>query len=288
MSAGFTEHRYSAEDGLSLYYRRYGDPLAKKLPVLCLSGLVRNSGDYHELALRLARDRLVVCPDYRGRGRSAYDPDWRRYRPETYLRDLDQLMTIEGLGRLVAIGTSLGGLLALGLGVLRPAALAGVVLNDIGPDLQQEGVARILDYIGRDHPQPDWDAAIGELKRLLPLLGFRDAAKWRRFAEGTYRMGDDGRLHVDWDVDIVRPLRLAPTSPVDLWRLFHALRDRPMLVIRGGQSDILTETTLARMIAARPDLRHVTIPGIGHAPALDEPQSLEAIDAFLDGIPDHG
>lgn len=288
MSAGFTEHRYSATDGLSLYYRRYGDPLAKQLPVLCLSGLVRNSGDYHELALRLARERMVVCPDYRGRGRSAYDADWRRYRPETYLRDLNQLMIIEGLARVVVVGTSMGGLLAMGLAVSRPSAIAGVVLNDIGPDLQEEGVARILDYIGRDHPQPDLDTAVGELKRLFPLLGFPDAAKWRRLAEGTYQRGEDGLLHVDWDVNLARALLPDGQPPADLWRLFHALRDRPILVLRGGQSDILTEATLARMIAARPDMSHVTLPGIGHVPALDEPQSLEAIDAFLARIPGHG
>ena len=289
MTPGFTEHRYSAEDGLSLYYRRYGDPLARKLPVLCLSGLTRNSRDYHDLAARLSRDRLVICPDYRGRGRSAYDPDWRHYRPETYLRDIAQLMTIEGLERVIAIGTSLGGLLTMGLAVLRPSAIVGAILNDVGPDLQEEGVTRILGYIGSDDPQPDWETAARELERRLPQLGLKGAAKWRRLAEGTYRMGEDGRLHVDWDIEIVRPLRLAAKAPPpDLWRLFHALRDRPLLVIRGGLSDILTEATLGRMIAARPDLRHVTLPGVGHVPALDEPQSLEAIDAFLDGIPDHG
>jgi pimeloyl-ACP methyl ester carboxylesterase len=169
---------------------------------------------------------------------------------------------------------------------VKPAAVAGIVINDVGPDIQQEGVARILDYIGRDDPQPDWETAAQALERRLPLLGLQGAARWRRLAEGTYRMGEDGRLHVDWDTEIARPLRLRPRPPADLWPLFHALRGVPMLVIRGGQSDILTEATLARMIAARPDLRHVTLPGIGHVPQLDEPESLEAIDAFLDSVPD--
>lgn len=288
MTAGFTEHRYSAADGLSLYYRRYGDPLARKLPLLCLAGITRNSRDYHDLALRFAGERMVICPDYRGRGRSSYDPDWRRYRPETYVRDLNQLMILEGLARVVVVGTSLGGLLAMGLGVWRPSALAGVILNDVGPDIQQAGVARILAFIGRDDPQPDWATAASELKRRLPQLGLDSDTKWRRLAEGTYRQGEDGRLHVDWDINLARPLLPDGKPPSDLWRLFHALRDRPMLVLRGGQSDILTEATLARMIAARPDLGHVTLPGIGHVPALDEPQSLEAIDAFLSRVPDRG
>jgi pimeloyl-ACP methyl ester carboxylesterase len=288
MTAAFTEHRYSAEDGLELYYRRYGDPLATKLPLLCLPGLTRNSKDYHALALRLSGERMVICPDYRGRGRSAYDADWRRYRPEIYVRDVNQLMILEALSRVVAVGTSLGGLLVMGLGVVRPAALAGVVLNDVGPDIHEEGLARILAYVGRDDPQPDWATAARELRRRLPLLGLDSEAKWLGLAERSYRRGEDGILHVDWDVNLARPLLLAGQPPADLWRLFHALRDVPMLALRGGQSDILTEATLARMIAARSDLRHVTLPGIGHVPALDERQSLEAIDEFLASIPDHG
>ena len=288
MTAGFAERRYSAEDGLQLYYRRYGDPLATKLPLLCLTGLARNGKDYHALALRLAGERMVICPDYRGRGRSAYDPDWRHYRPEIYVRDLNQLMILEGLSRVIVVGTSLGGLLTMGLGVFRPSALAGVVLNDVGPDIHEEGVARILAYVGRDDPQPDWPTAARELKRQMPLLGLDSEAKWLEFAEHSYRHGEDGRLHVDWDINLARPLLLAKKPPADLWRLFRALRGVPMLVLRGGRSDILTEATLARMIAARPDLRHVTLPGVGHVPALDEPQSLEAIDEFLASVPDHG
>ncbi len=287
MTAGFAERRYSAEDGLSLYYRRYGDPLATKLPLLCLTGLTRNSKDYHALALRLAGERMVICPDYRGRGRSAYDPDWRRYRPEIYVRDLNQLMILDGLARVIVVGTSLGGLLTMGLGVFRPSALAGVILNDVGPDIHAEGVARILAYVGRDDPQPDWPTAARELERRLPLLGLDSEAKWLGLAERSYRRGEDGILHVDWDINLARPLLLAKKPPADLWRLFRALRGVPMLVLRGGQSDILTEATLARMIAARPGLRHVTLPGVGHVPALDEPQSLEAIDEFLASVPDH-
>ena len=276
----FEACRYRTVDGLPLYYRAYGDPLAAGPAVLCLSGITRNSKDFHDLACHLAAPgRRVICPDYRGRGLSAYDPDWRKYRPETYLEDLLQLLTLEGIDRFVAIGTSMGGLLTMGLAVARPAALVAAVLNDIGPEIESGGVSRIIDYIGRDHPQADWAAAVAHLKATYPDLGLPDENAWRNLARSTFREADDG-LHVDWDVALARPLRDGGPLP-DLWPLFRALDRRPVLVVRGGRSDVLSDGSLAKMIAAKPDLIHVTLPGVGHAPMLDEPAALEAIDALF-------
>jgi pimeloyl-ACP methyl ester carboxylesterase len=276
----FEVRHYSTVDGLRLYYRAYGDPLAPAPAVLCLSGITRNSKDFHDLACHLAaQGRRVVCPDYRGRGLSAYDPDWRKYRPETYLEDLLQLLTLEGMNRFVAIGTSMGGLLTMGLAVARPAALVAAVLNDIGPEIESGGVSRIIDYIGQDHPQADWAAAVAHLKATYPDLGLPDEKAWRNLAHSTFREADDG-LHVDWDVALARPLRDGGPLP-DLWPLFRALDRRPVLVVRGGRSDVLSDGSLAKMIAAKPDLIHVTLPGVGHAPMLDEPAALEAIDALF-------
>src|SRR5581483_11660847 len=151
----YREGWFRSQDGLRLFYRDYDEAEGAATPVLCLSGLVRNSADFERVAARLAPKRRVIAPDYRGRGRSQYDPDWRRYEPRTYIGDIIDLLTVLGIERTVVIGTSLGGLLGMGLVALQPRLLAGLVLNDIGPELIPGGLARIIDYIGNDRPQPD-------------------------------------------------------------------------------------------------------------------------------------
>ena len=278
---GFHDGYFLSQDGLRLYYRDYGDARSAKTPVLCLSGLVRHSFDFDHVAMRLAASRRVLCPDYRGRGRSAYDPDWRHYEPRTYIMDVLDLLAVTGVERAIVIGTSLGGLLAIGLAALRPTALAGVVLNDIGPELVPGGLARILHYIGNDKPQPDWESAIQFLKTLLPRLAPNaDDAWWRTLAGGTYAAGSDGRLHFSWDLAIARAMREQAELP-DLWALFRGLKEVPTLLLRGELSDLLSEETVPRMALEKPDLVCVTVPGRGHTPSLDEPQSERAIDAFL-------
>lgn len=277
----YVERWVTAQDGLRLYARDYGDPLAPGTPVLCLTGLTRNSQDYDDLAKRLCGRRRVVCPDYRGRGRSAYDPDWRNYRPDVYLRDLMALLAALSLHRVVICGTSLGGLIAMGLAVATPSAVAGAVLNDIGPELNPDGISRILDYVGRDAPQTDWDSAIAHLKQLFGENSHDSEAKWRHFAEATYKRRDDGLLHYDWDVNLAKPLTKSKGETPDLWRLFGALAQRPVLALRGERSDVLSESTFARMAEVKPDLVRVTLLNVGHAPELDEPLAELAIDSFL-------
>lgn len=283
--SSYRERRYGAQDGLSLYYRDYGDPLSGRPPVLCLGGLARNSKDFDGFAGRLAHGRRVVCPDYRGRGRSAYDPDWRHYRPEVYLNDLFHLMAAANLHRVIVCGLSLGGLLAMGLSVLAPSQLAAVILDDVGPEVDAAGLDRIRDYVGQDHPQPDWPAAVAEVKRLFPSLGLTDEAGWRRFAEATFREGEDGLLHVDWDVTLAKAL--APDRH-DLWAYYRALGPFPVLAFRGARSDVLSAETFARMAEVKPDLVQVTVPGVGHVPLLDNPEVEHAIDDFLRHIDRRG
>lgn len=279
-ASGFRERRYNSEDGLSLYYRDYGDPASRALPVVCLTGLTRNSKDYADLAPRLAATRRVICPDYRGRGQSAYDPDWRHYEPPVYLNDLRHLLAVTGIRRAIFIGTSLGGLIACAMCLAVPISVAGVVMNDSGPVLEQGGIDHILDYISQDRPQPDWDTAARHLKTLFPGIALQDHGEWIRVAENTYRRGDDGLLHFDWDVDLVKPLRRMKEMP-DLWPLFRAAHSVPVLAIRGAISDVLSEATFARMAVEKPDLEQVTVPGVGHAPTLNEPEADAAIENFL-------
>ena len=284
MSSAYRERSYRSQDDLELYYRDYGDPMAVLTPLLCLAGLTRNAKDYERFAARWAVGRRVICLDYRGRGRSQYDRDWRNYRPETYLGDIRHLLAAANLGRVVVVGTSLGGILAMALGALLPACLAGVVLNDVGPEVAGPGLARILDYIAVDRPQPDWGHATAHLKSIFPNLGLKSEEDWRRVADGTYRLGADNLLHFDWDVALARPLRESPTPVPDLWPLFRSLRKRPVLAVRGALSDVLSEATFARMAEEKPDLVRVSVPGVGHTPSLEEPEARAALEAFLGGL----
>ncbi len=281
---GFRERRITAQDGLSLYVRDYGDAHAARPPVLCLGGISRNSRDFEKLAPHLAVNRRVVCPDYRGRGRSDYDADRRNYNPSVYLRDALDILTALDLHRAVVIGTSMGGLLAMALAVARPGALCAVVLNDIGPEIEPSGIARIKTYLDGDGRRADWDEAIAFLKRNFQHDGLTSREAWLTFAKRTYREDAGGGLRHDFDPAILNQFKSAATGPTSYWPAFRALRRFPVLAIRGELSDILSLETFERMAAQMPDLMPITLAGVGHAPLLDEPQSVSAIDDFLDRL----
>lgn len=277
----FRERRVTAQDGLSLYVRDYGDAIAARPPVLCLGGISRNSRDFETLAPHLAEKRRVVCPDYRGRGRSGYDSDPRNYNPSVYLRDALDILTALDLHRAVVIGTSMGGLLAMALAVARPGALGAVVLNDIGPEIEPSGIARIRTYLGGDGRRADWDEAIAFLKENFQHDGLTSRDHWLTIARRIYREDAGGGLRHDFDPAILKQLKSASIGPTSYWPAFHALRPFPVLAIRGGLSDILSRETFERMTAQMPGLTPITLAGVGHAPLLDEPQSVSAIDDFL-------
>jgi pimeloyl-ACP methyl ester carboxylesterase len=279
--AGFTALDYHAPDELRLHARHYGDRSAPALPLLCLPGLIRNSADFHPLAIRLGGARRVLCPDYRGCGRSARDPDAGNYLPASHLADLQRLLAVAEVPRTVILGTSFGGLLAMALAAANPKLVAGMVLHDIGPSMEDRGAHRILGLIGRDAPQPDWNAALAWVRANFPGTAGLDPAQLERVVAGTFRRGEDGLLHVDWDVRIAETLVRAGRDMPDLWALYRGLRDVPVLALRGADSDLLSAATLARMAEEHPDCRAVTIPGAGHVPPLDHPLVTEAIDDFL-------
>jgi pimeloyl-ACP methyl ester carboxylesterase len=280
-SSGYRERTFHSQDGLELYFRDYGDHLDRRPAVLCLAGVTRNSKDFHDLARRLAGGRRVLCPDYRGRGHSAYDSDWRRYKARTYVYDIRHLLAAADVHRVVVIGTSLGAVLAMVMAVAMPTAVAGALLNDLGPRIEAAGLQPIIDYMKDDRSQPDWAAATRRLRETFPDLPAETDDEWLAIARNTYREAPDGNLRFDWDAKIVKAFAAAQGRSTDLWPLFRALRKVPLLAVRGEKSGILSEKTFLRMAEEMPHMDHVTVAGVGHPPALDEPEVLEAIDALL-------
>jgi pimeloyl-ACP methyl ester carboxylesterase len=272
---------YESDDGLALFYRDYA-PDRPGTPVLCLPGLTRNSRDFEELAAHLCATRRVLAPDLRGRGFSAHDPEWRHYRPATYVDDAFTLLDHAGIRRVIVIGTSLGGIVAMGMALRDPARLAGVVLNDIGPEIAPAGLARISAYTGRLPPVRNWAEAVAQTREVYgqwwPGL---DDGQWLTMARRAFREGEDGVPRLDIDPAIGRALREAGPQRGDPWAAFDTLCDVPTLVLRGAHSDVLSAETLAKMRQRKPDLVTVTVANRGHVPLLDEPDALGAIDSFV-------
>lgn len=281
---------YTSSDNLNLYARDYGDPLSPWLPVVCLAGLSRSSRDFHALAVALAghrhRPRRVVAFDYRGRGRSAWDPDHRNYNPGREMADVADGMAAAGVSRAIVVGTSRGGIIGMAIALTRPATVAGLILNDVGPAIDPLGLARIKAYIGRIPAPDDWADAARIMRR---LHGGRftawDDGDWDRFARLTYR-DVDGRPVSDYDPKLAATLEgVELDQPMQtLWQEFDALKALPMMVIRGANSDLLSAATVTRMAAMHPGLDVVTIADEGHPPLLRGKPLLGRISSFITGI----
>jgi len=256
--------------------------------VLCLPGLTRNGRDFEDLAAAIAPQRRVICPDLRGRGQSAYATDPATYTPVHYLGDILLLLSGLGIERFVAIGTSLGGLLTMMLAGVDPARIVGAVFNDIGPEIDPAGLARIRGYVGVAARFAGWDEAARALgaaqANTYPAFA---PADWLRLVRRNMRVDDTGGIVFDYDMAIARPFaddEGASPAP-DLWPLFDALSGRPVTVVRGGTSDILSAATAAAMQARHPGLDLVVVPGVGHAPTLDEAPVRAAIQRLLNQVP---
>jgi pimeloyl-ACP methyl ester carboxylesterase len=273
-------HRLSAWDGFSLVVREWRDGNART-PLLCLPGIVRTSGDFEVLADAIGAGRRVVAPDYPGRGQSGRSHDIARYAPEACLRDVLDICAALHLHQVIAIGTSFGGLLSMGLASVRPNLFRGVVLNDVGPDIGGDGAEFVRQFIGNNIAFPDIDTAVAHLRAILPPLSLDGDEAWRTMTALTYAPDNNGMLRPMWDTRIARLLN---GKTPDLWALFGGLAHLPLLLLRGEVSDILLPATVARMQAMRPDMAVVTLPGIGHAPTLAEPDVLTALQAFLDQL----
>lgn len=277
----FKERQFTSQDGLSLYFRDYGSINSKATPVLCLAGLTRNSRDSHWLARRLGEHRRVLCPDYRGRGRSQYDPDWRNYHPATYVGDIRHMLAALNVHRVYVIGNSLGGIVTMAMGAAMPTSLAGVLINDVGPEIDASGLSDIVAYMTAPTPLAGWDEAVARMRHHFPKIPAATDAEWLNVAKGAYREREDGKIIHDWDDALVKPLLGAGGDMIDLWPLFGSLRRFPLTVVRGGNSDILSQSTFRRMAEVMPDMISLTVPGIGHMPTLAEPEVLEILDEQL-------
>lgn len=285
------ESRYWwSRDGLRLHARDYAprDPAAAagRPPILCLPGLTRNARDYHVVADRLSAAWRVLAVDFRGRGDSGYAKDPMSYVPLTYVQDIEALLTELGADRYVAIGTSLGGIVTMLLAGAAREQMAGAVLNDVGPDIDPAGLARIRGYVGRSHTWPTWMHAARAVAEAngdaYPDYAIGD---WLAMAKRLYRVNAAGRIVLDYDMKIAEPFRVPGNEAgPDMWRALDQLKGRPVAIVRGALSDILPEATAARMATELPGATLTTVPRTGHAPTLAEPEAAAAVDALLSRI----
>lgn len=280
----YSDGYFRVPDGLRLHYRDYpGD--ASKPPLICLPGLTRNSRDFEALAERYSPRFRVLALDFRGRALSEYDPQPERYMPFTYANDVIEFLDQLGIKEAIFVGTSLGGLVTMAIAVVAPQRIVGAIMNDVGPDVSEEGIERIKTYVGKDPRFADWDEA-GRAIAANVGSSFEHYSHddWVAMAKRNCRE-EDGEVRFDYDMAIAVPFQSANSGPpVDLWPLFRALASKPLLVIRGANSDLLTAHTAERMRAEAPTVQVATVPGVGHAPDLNEPVAIAAIDAFLGAL----
>nr|WP_305960050.1 alpha/beta hydrolase [Aurantiacibacter sp. 219JJ12-13]MDP5263516.1 alpha/beta hydrolase [Aurantiacibacter sp. 219JJ12-13] len=288
----YREYHYRSADGrLDLFARDYpaanaNDDLS---PLLMMHGLTRNSADFEPLIEQLGTGRRIIVPDQRGRGLSQNDPDPSNYRPDRYTDDMWKLLDNLGIDKVVCIGTSMGGLISMLMGAQIPDRIIGIVLNDVGPEVSQEGLDRIRNYVGGGEPMANWDEAALRCASInaTALDGFTEA-DWMAFAKRTCRELSDRQIEFAYDpaISVSMADEEPATVPPDLWALWEALTAIPVLAIRRAKSDILEAATVAQMHRRHPEnFESLEIDGRGHAPILDEPVAVESIVSFLERQP---
>ena len=281
----WTDIHFTSRDGLRLYARHYPVPGAWRRPLVCLAGLTRNSRDFHDLASALAtpdeQGRNVYALDYRGRGRSQHDPNWRNYSILIELNDVLDFLVVKGIHHAAVIGTSRGGILAMLMAVLRPSSVGAVVLNDIGPVIERDGLTRIAAYVGRVPLPADW----AEATQIIRDLNHRQfpavpEAQWGELAR-QYFNDDNGLPSAAYDPALAKSLAQMTEAIPELWSQFTALTPVPALALRGELSDILSTATLKDMRQRHPRLETAIISGQGHAPLLKDDASIRIVAEFL-------
>lgn len=278
----YTDGSWESDDGLTLHYRDYPGRTDRP-PILCIPGLTRNARDFEPVAEAFAGEWRVICAELRGRGESDYAKDSASYVPAQYVADIAALLDQARLDKVVALGTSLGGIVTMLLSLSHGDRLAAAVVNDIGPEIEPAGLARIKDYVGQGRSFPTWMHAARAMKEssshIYPAF---ETADWLRLAKRLMVVSGSGRIAFDYDMKIAEPM-LEADSPVDfdMWPAWRALASRPVLALRGELSDLLSEETFKRMAAEGEAVDAVTVPGVGHTPTLEEPVALQAIARLL-------
>ena len=290
--AQYEDRYWFSGDGLRLHYRDYtgqkdgAGPKAvgarkHRPPILCIPGLTRNARDFEPVANRLAGDWRLICVDLRGRGDSANSPSGLSYTPLIYLQDLEALLGELKIKEFIAFGTSLGGIMTMMLAASKPGRVKAALLNDIGPVIESAGLDRIRATVGKAQNWPTWVHAARDLADtqvdIYPGYGLD---QWITMAKRLNRLTPAGRIVPAYDRKIAEPMK-AQAEAVDLWPAYAALGSVPVTILRGASSDILSATTAKSMAMQLPNAKLVTVPGVGHSPALDEAVSLRAIDALL-------
>ncbi len=282
--AVWTDRSWNSADGIKLHYRDYAGPHDRP-PILCIPGLTRNARDFEPVADRHAGDWRVIAVDLRGRGDSGHDPNPVNYAPPVYVADLMKMLDQLGIADAVFVGTSLGGLCTMLLAATDNERIAGALLNDIGPEIDQAGIDRIGSYVGQDTRYASWDeaaAALAERNRgMFPNWG---AGEWDRFVRRVCRE-DGATIRFDYDMAIAQNFRLAAERPqVDAWPYYRALGGCPVTILRGELSDLLSAATAERMAIEIADAELVTVPDVGHTPSFEEPESIAAVDRLLERV----
>ncbi len=278
----YADSYWWSNDGVRLHYRDY--PGRGDRPViLCLPGLTRNVRDFGRLAARLAGEWRVLAIEFRGRGESGFAKDAMTYAPLTYVQDVEALLAEQNIAHLIAIGTSLGAIVTMLLAATGHARIAAALLNDLGPAIEPAGLERIRGIVGKSGSWPTWVHAARALAEsnaaIYPDYVLGD---WIAMAKRLYRLTPAGRIVPDYDKNIAAPFKMpGGEAGVALWPAFDALVDVPMLVVRGALSDVLSAATADAMVTRARAASLVTVPRVGHAPTLDEPEAIAAIDALL-------
>ena len=284
MDETHTDRSWQSADGLTLSFRDY--PGSKdRPPVVCLHGLTRNSRDFGDLAPHLSgQGWRVIVPDMRGRGNSEYASDPSTYQPATYVADLLALLDQEGIERFVSIGTAMGGLMTMLLAESQPDRIAATVLNDVGPVLETAGLDTIKSYIGQGRSFPTWMHAARALEEVHgPAFPGYGTQEWIAMAKRTLTLCNNGRIAFDYDMKIAEPILAADDAavPPDLWPAYDRLAQKPLALLRGELSQLLSAQAFAAMQQRAPQAIAATVPGVGHAPTLDEPEARAVVDALL-------
>ena len=276
---------WTSADGLKLHYRDYPGSSGRP-PLICLPGLTRNARDFEELATTFAGDWRVICVENRGRGESEYASDSSTYNPGQYVQDLLALLEDQAIERFVSVGTSLGGLMTFVLAATSPGRLAGAVINDIGPVIEASGLERITDYVGQGRNFPTWMHAARALEETMPDAYPRfEMADWVALAKRLMVVSSNNRIVFDYDMRIAEPFSEAENAaPADMWPMLEALKDVPLLLVRGAVSDILSADTYEQMLARLPLAEGVVVDDVGHAPLLTEAEAIAGMRRMLDKV----